>query len=247
MTNVSGVSGAGPLFHAILEASVQSRARRGEESSTRLPIDARSHEGLERVAVCPLSGEPAGPDCPQRVSEWRPRGTTDSETCSVHQRLRVDRRNGLRAGPGCADADVTERVFERFAPELAAWAEAAGRPRAPVAWSPFCPGQDDAAPRGEQLRIAYPLQDARYVVDPDRPRALQRVAVQILAPASAREATLRVDGREVAKVAAPFTASWAIEGGDHQLVATAGVMQSSPVTVHVRDLLPGDASVVPLP
>jgi penicillin-binding protein 1C len=232
MNNVSGISGAGPLFHAILEAAV---ARRGVTSAETLPIDSIEHEGLERVQVCALSGELAGESCPHRVSEWRPVGDTDRTTCTMHERVRVDRANGLRAGPGCTPANVDERVFETFPPELAAWAAAAGRSVAPRAWSPRCPGVDPQATVDEGVRITYPLSGARFAVDPDTPRALQRVDVQIVAPASTHEASLRVDGREFARVGAPFTVSWPLEGGAHELVAVADGVASAGVRVNVRD------------
>jgi penicillin-binding protein 1C len=233
MNNVSGITGAGPLFHAILEAVVASRG--GEGAREALPVDTLEHEGLVRATVCVLSGDLAGSDCPHRVSEWRPALGGDQATCSMHERVRIDRRNGLRAGPGCAASDVEERVFERFPADLAAWASAAGRPEAPREWSPSCPGTDDEAAPAAGVRIAYPLSGARFVVDPDAPRALQRLDVQIVAPASAREAELRVDGREIAKVAAPFTVSWPLEGGVHDLVAVAGGVTSAVVRVTVRD------------
>jgi penicillin-binding protein 1C len=232
MTNVSGVSGAGPLFHAILEAAVA--ARGGVAAGRRLPIRAEAHEGIERVEVCALSGEVAGADCPHRLSEWRPRGS-DASPCSMHERVRIDRQTGLRAGPGCGAADVVERVFERFPPDFAAWATATGRLVAPTDWSPRCPGVDVAASLGDAPRIAYPISGARFVVDPDTPRALQRLEVELVVPPSMHEVILQVDGREFARVHAPFHVSWPIEEGTHELVAVGPGKTSGAVVVHVRD------------
>ena len=247
MTNVSGITGAGPLFHAILEGAM---LRRGDASMpggslrTTLPIDRDAHDGLERVQVCALSGELAGVDCPHKVSEWRSSDANapDSATCSMHTRVRVDVRNGLRAGGGCSDKEAAQHTFERFPPDLAAWAAAAGRSLAPREWSPFCPGSDaaDSAEDAEgsderRVRIAYPLGDARFVIDPETPRALQRLEVQLVVPPPTREAELRVDGNAVARVTAPFVVSWPLAGGDHDLVAVAEGVSSAPVRVHVRD------------
>ena len=153
----------------------------------------------------------------------------------MHERVRIDRRSGLRAGPGCAAAEVVERVFERFPPDLAAWAAAAGRPVAPRDWSPSCPGSDDVAVGEGEVRIAYPLSGSRFVIDPGTPRELQRLHVQIVAPPSVRGATLRVDGREVARVKAPFAVSWPLSGGEHELVAIVDGLKSAAVRVNVRD------------
>jgi hypothetical protein len=133
---------------------------------------------------------------------------------------------------------VDERVFERVPPELASWAVAAGRPTEPRAWSPNCVGPGDAGPQEEEMggpRIDYPLSGARFVIDPERPRELQRLDVKIVAPARTLEATLVVDGEAVARVVAPFDASWALRRGDHELVAEANGRRSAPVMVRVRE------------
>src|SRR5580704_17946225 len=97
------------------------------------------------------------------------------EACGMHERVRVDRRNGLRAGPSCPAAYVVEQTVERYDEASRAWAEAAGRPVAPGGFSPLCPaGGSVAAP---SLRIGWPGDGARFVLDPDRPRAQQRLGV----------------------------------------------------------------------
>jgi penicillin-binding protein 1C len=240
MTNVSGITGAGPLFHAIMDAAMRDRPR--EPLPVTQATRARADDGrLERVDVCALSGELAGPDCPHRIAEWLPVGSAAStgKACSMHERVRVDRRNGLRAGPACAREDVEEGVIERYPPEFASWAAATGRPTAPAGWSPNCPAPAsaealDSLAGAAGPRIAYPLPGARFVIDPDRPLATQRLDVQIIAPARAREATLVVDGEKVARVGAPFDASWALREGEHELVAEVDGARSAAVRVTVR-------------
>jgi penicillin-binding protein 1C len=228
MTGVSGITGAGPLFHAVMEAAMQSR------EDERLSVG--SHEGLERVEVCALSGAIAGPHCPHRISEWRPAGADRTE-CAMHVRVSVDRRNGLRAGPGCTPAETEERDFERFPPELREWAEATERPLEPSDWSPFCPGRGapSVAAADPGVRILYPLPDAHFVLDPDRPRDAQRLDVQIIASNAAHETTLFVDGQAVARAPSLGPPSWRLDPGEHELVAAVDGVRSAPVRVHVRD------------
>jgi penicillin-binding protein 1C len=244
MTHVSGITGAGPLFHAIMEAAMLGRPREA------LPV-ARGRAGdageraLERVDVCALSGELAGPDCPHKLAEWLPAGAASrGKTCTMHARVRIDRRNGLRAGPACARDEVDEGVVEQLPPEYAAWAAAAGRPVAPAAWSPNCPAPDDAADRDEVAgaapRIVYPLPGARFVIDPDRPRASQRLDVQIVAPVRGGAATLVVDGEPVAPArggADVGDAPWTLREGEHELVAEVDGARSPAVRVSVRSAL----------
>src|ERR1019366_1517233 len=167
--------------------------------------------------------ELAGPDCPHRIAEWLPAGAASrGKPCTMHERVRIDRRHGPRARPS--------------------WAPAAGRPWAPSGWSPNCPAPDSAAVAGagaadaSSPRIVYPLPGARFVIDPDRTLATQRLDVQIVAPPHARQATLVVDGERVgvARDGAPFDASWALRAGDHELVAEVDGARSAAVRVSVR-------------
>jgi penicillin-binding protein 1C len=232
MTGVGGITGAGPLFHAVMEAAMESM--QGEP----LPVarEDGEREGLERVEVCALSGEIAGPGCPHRLPEWRPLGS-DRRACTMHVRAAIDRRNGLRAGPGCGEADVVERAFERLPAEYLEWARATGRPLEPEEWSPLCPGSPGevaSGDDGDRVRIVYPLPGARFVIDPDRPREVQRLDVHIVAPASAQAATLLVDGKPVPQPSSAGPPSWTLDPGEHEIVASVDGVRSRPVRVSVR-------------
>ena len=59
MGDVSGVTGAGPLWGAVMD-----RVTGGES------VAFAGAEGLGRVPLCALSGRVAGPHCPISVDEW---------------------------------------------------------------------------------------------------------------------------------------------------------------------------------
>ncbi len=222
MSGVSGVTGAGPLFHDAMLAS----ARLFPEFPER---DFERPDGLVDVDICPLSGARPGPDCPHRRTEILPRGTS-LPPCDQHERVRIDRRNGLRAGPACADSVVDPRVFERYPPELASWAETAGRPVAPRAASPFCPDLD-RAPNPSRLRIAFPPDGARFLRD-GALAADEAIRVRIDAPSDARAVRLLVDGRALT-LAPPFERSLPLVPGEHVLVVEADGVSSEPVRFSV--------------
>src|SRR5262249_54725153 len=154
--------------------------------------------------------------CEHTVREWVPRGAPPRASCAMHEKVAIDVRNGLRAGKGCPRAFVAERSFERFEGPFAAWSAGAGRSAAPTQFSPLCPGEMDAS---GALRIGYPRDGARFLLDPDRPRALQTLAVRVEAPAGAPGVRLRVDGRVVASAAAPYVMHWQLAPGEHEIVA----------------------------
>jgi len=223
MDRVSGITGAAPLFHAVMMAAMQAREARP------LPIDAGRR--FERVEVCALSGERPGHDCPHRVHEWM---TCDRAaalgSCAMHLRVAIDRRNGLRAGPGCDPAEVEEVAAEVLPAEYDAWVDRAAPRRAPRDYSPLCPAPASLAP----LRIDAPREGEAFVLDPDRPADLQAIDVRVTAPAGARAVTLRVDGEPAASLAPPFVYSWQLSRGDHVLLAEGDGAPSEPVHVKVE-------------
>jgi penicillin-binding protein 1C len=194
-----------------------------------LPIDAQA--GFERVEVCALSGERPGRDCTHRVHEWMTHASAAAlGTCTMHTRVAIDRRNGLRAGPGCDPANVEMVSAEVLPPEYDVWADRAGRRRAPGDYSPACPAPASRA----LLRIDAPRDGDAFVLDPDRPADLQAIDLQVAAPAGARAVTLRVDGALAASLAPPFVYTWRLSRGDHVLLAEGDGAPSEPVHVRVE-------------
>jgi penicillin-binding protein 1C len=225
MDGVSGITGAGPLFRSVMEA-----AMRGREAT---PMRTAGDLALRRVEVCPLSGGAPTAACRHRVFELIPEGHALAP-CDIHEHVRVDTRNGLRAGPGCPATFTEERIVERHDARYAAWAAASGREIARDEFSPLCPGTRVATSDPRALRVGYPLDGTRFAIDPDRPRALQSVAVRIEPPSGVREVAFRVDGRVMSRTVAPFVAHWELSPGVHTLQAEApGLPPSDPVRVEV--------------
>ena len=78
-------------------------------------------------------------------------------------------------------------------------------------------GPDDAA---QQDGIG-----ARFVIDPDRPRDLQVLRIQV----NANDAEVTLDGTKL-----PVTLEWPLATGEHTLVALRGAQASKPVRIVVR-------------
>lgn len=76
MHGVSGVSGAGPLFRDVMLA-----LHRGER-----PESFIRPNGVEERSICPLSGDLAGPGCPNRMSEVFLSGRAPKAQCRFHDR-----------------------------------------------------------------------------------------------------------------------------------------------------------------
>jgi penicillin-binding protein 1C len=213
MHNVSGITGAGPIW---AEAIVAATRGHGDVSFAR-------PSGIVERAICPVSGELAGPHCGASLDELFLEENPPVATCTIHRELAVDRRNGGLAGPGCPE-ETERRVFLVYPPAYRAWALGQGLPPPPLQASPLCPGAPPLdgpsarAPR-EPIRIRFPVEGDRYFVDPDLRRPYQRIPLEATVQGFVREVRWLVDGREHARAAYPYSASWPIQPGRHTIVA----------------------------
>lgn len=204
MQDVSGITGAGPLFHAVMLAAMKDR--------TPEPFGFDGLE-VERAPICALSGLRATSHCPHRITETFLAGTAPEATCDVHVEIAIDQRNGLRAGEDCPAAQVDKRVFETWAPPFATWATAARRPL-PPAWSPLCPGKD--SPSGA-LSLRYPFSGAVFVIDPSLHDSAQAIMLRAEAPAGLRRLRFRIDGQVVEKSGPPYEHTIRLAPGAHSV------------------------------
>jgi penicillin-binding protein 1C len=227
MEGVSGVSGAGPLFHDAMTAAARGRPAR----------DFARPAGIEEAEVCSLSGARPTDVCPHRRREVfaarEGRSTAPVAECAMHERARIDPRNGLLAGKGCPVAE--ERTFERHDARLTAWARAAGRPMVPDTWSPLCPpAPGESAPthaRAERVRVAFPADGARFSIDPGA-AAKQQLRLRADVPAGITEVRFVIDGRAQA-VRAPFALSWPLVAGRHRIRVEADGAGADEVEIEV--------------
>lgn len=228
MEGVSGVTGAGPIFNAVMQA-VQRHF-----GSEPLPF-ADPDERYEKVEVCALSGELPTEACEHRHTELFVRGTAPERPCTMHTKVIVDLRNGQRAGPGCPEEQTKAQVFEVYGTQFNAWARASRRPLAPETWSPLCPGKDEEGALAEaRLRIRYPYSGAVFLEDPSMPDTMQGVVLRADAPDSVKQVTFVVDGNPVGTVGPPFERVMRLSPGKHEVWVTAGQASSTRVTFEVR-------------
>jgi penicillin-binding protein 1C len=218
MHGVSGVTGAGPLFRDVMIAAMRAHPA----------APSVAEPELDTVEICPLSGALAGPSCPHRHRESFARGTVPHGTCGMHQLVRIDVRNGLRAGSGCPSRFVEDRPYEVFDTTYASWAKAAARPTAPDGYSPLCPSRSAPSDAGASSQVAastrftYPHDGAIFAYD-ESASSPQVLTLRVLAPSSATRVRFYVDGRLLASKPAPFLAQWALARGIHHVRAESDV------------------------
>jgi penicillin-binding protein 1C len=152
LRNSSGVTGAGPIFHAVMMA-----ATRGRPSTTAHEV-VPPPRGLQQVTVCALSGLRANEWCPTKAREWA-EADDDPVPCAWHHQ--------------------TDRgLLTIYPPEYRAW-ELSTRTLAVAGTRASHPR---GAPATASLAIANPPAGAIYSVDPTLRREFQALPLRAVTP-----------------------------------------------------------------
>jgi len=190
--------------------------------------------GFRAVRVCALSGQRATDACERQVEEWFAPGQEPQQACSVHVRVAVDTRNGLRASERTPARFRELRSFAVLAPRYAAWASAHGLLPPPQAVSAFMAGITTAAARRDRVRIGdslgsvarnarvhitSPEGGAQLLRDPEMPRDRATVALTAVVDPPAPQVVWYVDGRPFRTVDHPYATRWPLVPGNHVLQA----------------------------
>lgn len=206
MRDVSGVSGAGPIYNLFLRA-----VTRGQPQS-----DFVEPPGLSRLEVCRISGLLPGEYCPQRIEELFIHGTEPQTYDNFYRPLIVDRRTGALATASTAPADRIAQVTLVLPDAARHWALERGIPQ------PLLPSPDLAADDGGALRIRSPDPFTVYELSRQLPDEAQRLRFEALAPAGARSVSFLLNGEVVGGARqAPWQTWWTLETGQFTLVARA--------------------------
>ena len=165
MRHVSGVTGAAPIWHDVMETLHRGRPIRDFSPPAGGIVEAvvciengllsvsgssgdvqqfmvKSDGSLDSHPV--LQATQMAVPCPHTVNEKFMVEAIPTGQDYWHQRVALDRRNGLRAGAGCPLDFVTLQKFVRYPAEAEAWAKKQGVPQIPSTFSPLCPNQQAA-------------------------------------------------------------------------------------------------------
>jgi len=237
MNHLGGLYGAGGAMHSIMNRVMQ-HYRPYRTLLAGFPPPA----GYLSRTICPLSGKLATANCPRRLLEYFAPGSEPYKECPYHQRVKIDKRNGLLAGSGqarCPRAFVKQMVMLSLPECYEPWARAQHIELAPRQWSPLC-GLSAAARADEgppKVAIEEPRNNARYLWDPDTPAEFSTLRLAASVRPRGEEIVWLVDGVPVAKVGYPYEFRWSLVKGRHVIEATMvrRPIFSKPITVTVVD------------
>lgn len=141
MRNVSGVSGAGPIWNQFMTAALADEPVR----------EFAPPPGVRQVEVCADTGTIPSDACPEKRVRWfaddRPPLPREKD---LWQRLRLDRNSGNLANEFTPADAVEEKVFKIYPERYRAWAEANGIPQPPAIPQTADPAQVQLAIRSPQ-------------------------------------------------------------------------------------------------
>ena len=233
MLDVSGISGAAPIWHDFMEEALKGR-----------PVQAFVRPpGLVDVEICADSGLLPNSLCPRRRSETFISGTQPTLQCSAHRMVAVDRRTGALATASTPNADTVQRLAILLPPEAAEWAKMQRNATGALYLTTGeneQQGAEASAPR-PSLAVTRPERNAVYRIAATLPITDQ--CIEVLAVPNALHAPLRVDlfvdDRLLASLhEGPYATLWQLEAGTHvfrarALDADANTWNSEPLQVTV--------------
>ncbi|MFL5805882.1 MAG: PBP1A family penicillin-binding protein [Roseiflexaceae bacterium] len=221
MEGISGVSGAGPVWHEVMLA-----AHRGLP-----PRPFARPAGIVEVAICAEGGLLPGPYCPGTRLERFVAGTQPDRADDTHVRVVVDSALGCRAPAGYPSAQTVSRIFRILPAGAEAWAVAAGLPRVPrqvcrIPTQGEGQATNDASepssfglyPSSEAApALLRPAAGAVFTISPGVPRERQRIVLSAQAGDGAARLTIYVDDQPLATFAGPpYRAFWQLAPGAHR-------------------------------
>ncbi len=206
MVNVTGVSGAGPIWHEFIRAALTGKP----ETPFTQPA------GLARAEVCALSGLLPTDTCPLRKTEIFIDGTQPTAYDTFYQPFEIDSATGLLADSSTPPERIVTKVFLVLPPEAQEWARGKGIPQ--------IPNPKNQIPSSPVLALVSPDEATIYNVSPRLPMASQQIVFGAVSSAQLREVAFVLDGDTVATVTGPpYQYYWQIAPGQHVLEAV-GIM-----------------------
>jgi penicillin-binding protein 1C len=200
MVQVSGITGAGPVFKRVM-----TRAMKGLT-----PAMLVNREGLDSAAVCPLSGERAGPNCPAAMEELFVPGTAPTHDCSMHGSLAQALPEELKQQ--CLQLAAAEGRLVDLGLDFYDWAKNEGLQREP--WlAAMCLGER----KDEQARVLQPTRDGEFLLLSDLPLADQAIPVRVRAAPSRGPLAVYIDGARALELEPPFAGHLPATQGRHVL------------------------------
>jgi len=218
MAQVSGISGAGPIWNEFMQAVLKREPDRPFERPA----------GFTTMEVCAVSGLLPTPLCPSRKLELFIDGTQPARIDTMFQQFTLDSATGLLATDSTPTARRVSRVYQILPQEARDWALRHGIDQPPAeTYTDHAPGADSQ----KALRLLMPDPYTVYQLTPQIPFESQRIRFMAAVPPATASVTFWLDDQPIDTVSsAPWSIRWALRPGQHTLKATARLQDGSTQT-----------------
>ena len=232
MEHVSGVTGAGPIWHDFMQAALKGRPER----------DFPRPAGLIDVDVCATSGLLPTPYCPYTKRETFIAGTQPTQPDNLYQPIKIDVVTGLPATADTPKDQIDTKVYLVLPAEAREWARDNGIPQVAMTNDQLTMTNDQSATSSQAVvRITRPDNGTIYRVTPQTPTENQQIPVQALVADGVQfqRLTIYVDNQAIGTfTTSPARAWWVLKVGSHSIKAVVldeqgQSIESQPVRIEV--------------
>ncbi len=124
MQAVTGLTGAAPLWHAVMTYAARAQ--------NLVPQEWAVPPGIVTVKVCEPSGKLPTRNCPATRDEIFMRGTEPTSPDNIWQSVAINRDTGKRATVCTPPEQIEQRVYEILPPEASDWVRESNLPQPPA-------------------------------------------------------------------------------------------------------------------
>ena len=206
MVNVTGVSGAGPIWHMFMRSVLS-------DTPDKPFIQP---EGLTRVEVCTLSGMLPSANCPFRRLEWFITGTEPEEVDTFYKLVAIDKDTTLLATEETPSDQVVQQYVLDLPADLQPWARDTGLRLLDDLLVSSAAEHDSAA----LIRLISPDPNTKYRLTTAVPNEAQKLPVQVIGGAGLGEISIWLDDVLLGTMnGPPYLIWWELTSGMHTMWA----------------------------
>ncbi|MBM3124092.1 MAG: penicillin-binding protein 1C [Chloroflexi bacterium] len=199
MHNVSGLTGAAPIWHETMRAILEGHPDRSFPRP----------EGLVQVEICDLSGLLPSSACTRTRQEWFIEGTQPKEVDGFHKQIWIDTRTNRLAGESTPSDRRVSKVVLDLPIQAQEWARKQG-------YSLL--GDYTATGLEISLTLITPQDNSTYHIDSNYDLSSQRLSIEAVGGEGFAKLVFFVDGNILAEVSSsPYQAWWKLSEGRHHI------------------------------
>jgi penicillin-binding protein 1C len=187
MEDVTGLSGAGPIWHAVIRNIL---AGSPEKEFVR-------PDGLAQEEVCALSGLLPTPACPYTRKEWFIEGTQPVKPDSFYRLVKIDKTTGYLAAEDTPPENIAEITVLDLPLEADQWAREHGLTLYSDLEQISTPGAAQNASGSPNVLIRAPVTGSTYVFSNKVPVDDQQIRAEVYSNSQGGKISLYLDDRLV--------------------------------------------------